>query len=365
MDFNYGIEHEIAFLNAQGAFADFSNTPFTDFEQIIADLPFYESDYPQLRVGDAGIKLKRWYIEGYERYNDDGISTSCAPKGIEIRTTIHSSIEGAIDELRQSNVLLSKRVEQAGYSPVLTSFNPWQEVFNPMPPLTPFERKRRAASPEKITADIPMLTYGPDLSLSSNDLSVEQTIDAARKLTYYSPWIIPFSFSSPFYKGKLWKGVSVRTWYRTGARPTVLVFLPDDQQQIISTPSLTQKARIPAEIGRIEFKAFDSCGDFDLYASLFAFLKGLILDKTLLERATIPDKQQHQAVALQGFSDTQCCEQSYQLLKAAQNALKSEAEKEQLQRLFMMLEDRETPADVMIRDYQYHQSIQQTIALKK
>jgi len=155
MDFNYGIEHEIAFLNAQGAFADFSNTPFTDFEQIIADLPFYESDYPQLRVGDAGIKLKRWYIEGYERYNDDGISTSCAPKGIEIRTTIHSSIEGAIDELRQSNVLLSKRVEQAGYSPVLTSFNPWQEVFNPMPPLTPFERKRRAASPEKITADIP------------------------------------------------------------------------------------------------------------------------------------------------------------------------------------------------------------------
>ena len=356
MDFNYGIEHEIAFLNAQGDFADFSNTPFTDFEQIIADLPFYETDYPQLRVGDAGIKLKRWYIEGYERYNDEGISTSCAPKGIEIRTTIHNSIEGAINELRQSNVLLNKRAKQAGYSPILTSFNPWKTQFNPIPALTPFERKRRAASPEKITADIPMLTYGPDLSLSSRDLSTEQTIDAAKKLTYYSPWIIPFSFSSPFYEGNVWKGLSVRTWYRTGARPAVLVFLPDDQQQIISTPSLTQKARIPAESGRIEFKAFDSCGDFNLYAALFVFLKGLILDQTLLKRAITPDKQQHQAVALHGFSDDQCRENAYKLLNAAQNALETTAEKEQLQPLFLMIDNKETPADLMKKTYQEHES---------
>jgi hypothetical protein len=45
MDFNYGIEHEIAFLNAQGEFVDFSNIPFTDFEQIINDLPLYTSKY--------------------------------------------------------------------------------------------------------------------------------------------------------------------------------------------------------------------------------------------------------------------------------------------------------------------------------
>jgi len=363
MDFNYGIEHEIAFLNAQGEFADFSNTPFTDFEQIINDLPFYTTDYPQLRVGDAGIKLKRWYIEGYERYNNDGISTSCAPKGIEIRTTIHHSIEGAINELRQSNVLLNKRAKQAGYSPVLISFNPWQEQFNPVPPLTPFECKRRAASPEKVTADIPMLTYGPDLSLSCDDLSTEQTIDAARKLTYYSPWIIPFSFSSPFYNGDVWKGLSVRTWYRTGARPAVLVFLPDDQQQIISTPSLTQKARIPAEIGRIEFKAFDSCGDFNLYAALFVLLKGLILDETLEKRATVPDKQQHQRVALQGFNDEQCREKAYQLLTAAKNALVSNDEKAQLQPLFSMIDDQQTPADVMKKNYQQTGSIEQTISL--
>ena len=209
-----------------------------------------------------------------------------------------------------------------------------------------------------------MLTYGPDLSLSSHDLSTEQTIDVAKKLTYYSPWIIPFSFSSPFYKGELWQGLSIRTWYRTGARPAVLVFLPDHQQQIISTPSLTQKARIPAEIGRIEFKAFDSCADFDLYAALFVFLKGLILDDTLEKRAIIPDKQQHQAVALHGFNDDECREKSYQLLNAAQHALKTKAEKVQLRPLFMMLENKQTPADVMKKNYRQDRSIQQIIRIK-
>jgi hypothetical protein len=60
MMFNFGIEHEVAFLNNQGKFADFSQTKFADFHQIIEKLPIYEQDYTQLRVGDAGIKQKRW-----------------------------------------------------------------------------------------------------------------------------------------------------------------------------------------------------------------------------------------------------------------------------------------------------------------
>ena len=37
--FRYGIEHEVAFYRADGAFADFTNTSFTDFQQIIDLLP--------------------------------------------------------------------------------------------------------------------------------------------------------------------------------------------------------------------------------------------------------------------------------------------------------------------------------------
>lgn len=38
------------------------------------------------------------------------------------------------------------------------------------------------------------------------------------------------------------------------------------------SPSLTKPARLPAEVGRIEFKACDSCDDFALYAALLALL---------------------------------------------------------------------------------------------
>ena len=84
--FCFGIEHEVAFLNDQGKFADFHNTKFGDFQQIVDKLPIYTTDYPQLRVGDAGIKKKRWYIEGFERFNDSEEVIDCVAKGIEIRT---------------------------------------------------------------------------------------------------------------------------------------------------------------------------------------------------------------------------------------------------------------------------------------
>ena len=56
MAFQYGIEHEVAFQHADGSFADFTNTQFEDFSVIIDQLPVYETDYSQLRVGDAGIR---------------------------------------------------------------------------------------------------------------------------------------------------------------------------------------------------------------------------------------------------------------------------------------------------------------------
>ena len=58
-----------------------------------------------------------------------------------------------------------------------------------------------------------------------------------------------------------WGGLSARTALRTGARPAVLVFLADGEPQVDADPSLTQLARLPAEVGRIEFKAFDACPD--------------------------------------------------------------------------------------------------------
>ena len=349
--FQFGIEHEIAFLNAAGEFADFTNTPFAAFDAIIARLPHYDEDYPQLRVGDAGIKVKRWYVEGFERFDDVGQVIDCPPKGIEIRTTIHDSIAGAVAELRQSFRRLVQEAARDGFIPVWVSFNPWRTDFIPHPPLSPYEQSRREGSPEMMTAEIPMLTYGPDLSISHPAWDDDALIDIGRKLTYYSPYIIPFSFSSPFYAGRLWDGYSVRTWRRTGPRPAVMVFLHDPARHIDSAPSLTQTARVPAEAGRIEFKAFDACRDVNLYAALLALLKGLALDDSLPGRAVTPDPDLHQHVARRAFDDPVIARMAERILAAARAALGDDPDAARLSLLAEMLAQRRTPAHAQIRIY--------------
>ena len=201
MKFSFGIEHEVAFIRSDGQFADFSNTTFEELDALIAQLPHYESDYPQLRVGDAGIKVKRWYIEGFERFSETGQLMGCAPKGIELRTTIHASIDETVNQLTQLHDQLYGVAQPAGFTPALTSYNPYQPIFEPVPPLNGYEQRRRNSSAEKRTAAIPMMTFGPDLNLSVEGLSTAQIIDYGQKLTYYSPFILPFSYSAPFYQG--------------------------------------------------------------------------------------------------------------------------------------------------------------------
>lgn len=361
MHFRYGIEHEVAFLRPNGEFADYANTSYRELAAIVAALPTYEQDYPGLRVGDAGIKVKRWYVEGFERFAESGEVVDCPPKGIEIRTTVHDSISGAVDELKESFAQLTAEAEQAGFTPALVSFHPYRTEFVPDPPLNAFEQQRRLGSPEMQTAHIPMLTHGPDLNLSAEELTPAELIEVGRKLTYYSPYLLPFSFSSPFYEGRSWGGLSARTFQRTGPRPAAMVFLAEEEKMLESCPSLTQLARLPEEIGRIEFKAFDSCSDFDLYASLLVLLKGLILDRTLPGRATVPDRALHQHSARRGFGDRSLLAGTKALLEAAEKALADDPDLQRLQRLKTMLTEPSSPADAMLQAYSQGQPIEEIL----
>ncbi len=206
-----------------------------------------------------------------------------------------------------------------------------------------------------------MLTYGPDLNISVAGLSTEGVIDIGRKLTYYSPYIVPFSYSSPFYQGTLWSGLSVRTFIRTGKRPAVMVFVEKREQLIDSVPSLTKIARIPAEVGRIEFKAFDSCDDLTIYAGLLALLKGLVLDKTLLCRATIPDADKHQISAKEGFDNQDILATARLVLQASEIALADDSDVQLLTPLKVMLQKRETPAHKLIEVFNRVGSIEEAL----
>ncbi|MBE9207405.1 glutamate--cysteine ligase [Nostoc sp. LEGE 06077] len=359
--FYFGIEHEVAFLNQEGKFADFTHTKFADFAQIVEKLPTYPSDYPQLRVGDAGIKQKRWYIEGFERFADSDQPIDCSAKGIEIRTTIHTTIQGAVKELSESFHLLREVAESFGYIPVLASFNPYKTVFSPQPPLNDYEIKQLQAYPDEQTANIYMVSYGPDLNISVADMSTERLIDIGQKLTYYSPYIVPFTYSSPFYDGSLWEGLSVRTFIRTGKRSATLVFVEKAEQLILSVPSLTKVARIPAEIGRIEFKAFDSCDDFNIYGALLALLKGLILDETLQGRVTTPDTALHELSAKEGFDNEDIFNNAKKVIQAAELALNNDPDLKLLTPLKVMLEQRNSKSHKLIEMFQKLGSIEEVL----
>jgi hypothetical protein len=317
--FRYGIEHEIALLRADGRFADFADLTFDELQDVVEALPEDPADYPALRIGDAGIKRKRWYVEGYERFDEDGALVRCDPKGLEIRTRIHDSVEAAVAALRADTALLDAELAARGLRTCAIGFHPARTEYAIEPPLNAWERAHRQGSPEERTAHLHMLTYGPDLNLSCAALA--DPVDVARKLTHYSPWIVPLSFSSPFRAGAPWGGLSARTAVRTGARPAVLVFLDGPGRHVPSDPSLTQVARLPAEVGRIEFKACDAIGESALYGELLSLLTGLALDDALPGRATVPDAAAHRRVAAVGLGDDEVHRCTGELLDAAQRAL--------------------------------------------
>jgi hypothetical protein len=222
-----------------------------------------------------------------------------------------------------------------------------------------------AASPEERTAHLHMVTWGPDLNLSFPEAGSDPAVlaDAAAKLTYYSPYLVPWSFSSPFRDGRPWGGLSARTSRRTGARPAALAYLEPGAALLPSDPSLVRHAGIPGEIGRIEFKAFDAVaavpeeepadgGGPGLLGALLSLLTGVLRDTTLTGRRRTPDAALHRTSALHGWSDPAIRAGSLATLSAAAAALKDEpGHRERLELLSERLRRRQTPADRMLARY--------------
>jgi hypothetical protein len=111
-----------------------------------------------------------------------------------------------------------------------------------------------------------------------------------------------------------------------------LVFVAEPQDLINSDPSLTKLAQIPAEVGRLEFKAFDSTC-FERYAGLLALLKGLMGDQSLSGRATTPDTALHQHSARYGFDDMEINRLAHTALAAADRALEGDPDRDYLTQL--------------------------------
>jgi Glutamate-cysteine ligase family 2(GCS2) len=271
------------------------------------------------------------------------------PKGRETRTPIRPSVEAAVRQLDRQTAELAGAAAAEAFRLAAIGRNPWRD-YRPDPPYNAWERELHERRPEYAAPEAYMVGYGPDLNLSHPDWEPHRVLDVARKLTALSPMLVPFSFSSPFAGGRP-VALSARTLVRAPVRPSARAFLP------AARPPVGVAARIPAELGRIEFKAFDAVADTALYRPLLALVTGLALDRTLPDRADRPDPAAHARAARAGFDDAAVRDGAGRILDAAERALAGTLGGGVLEPLRRMLDRRRTPAHDLIDTFRRTGSI--------
>jgi hypothetical protein len=336
----FGIEAEYALVRPDGRFADYINTDYGEVRALLDPLPDYR--HPELRVGDAGIRVKNWYAEGDERFDESGRSTGLAVKGVEIRTPVCATVAESVASLQALRATLKAEVGAQGWSLAVIGFNPCTAAYQPE--YAPWEQAFHASHPANALPEISTLSYGPDFNFSRSGAGPEAVIETARRLAYYSPWLVPFSFNSPFVGGALWEGLSYRTYRRTGPRPAALAHLAGGPPH-----PLARQADPLSQHGRIEFKAYDMVADHRLLAELFHLVVGIALAdaEDVPGTAEMPDRQRHQAVALTGFDDDGAHREAARLVAVARAALRQRGCHEAFVLLEDMLATRRTPAHAM------------------
>lgn len=346
-----GLEFEYLLINTSGpqvgGVRDFTSLDFHTLSRRLADKPGQQD--PTLAKGDMGIRRGYWYLEGDERFHSDGEFSTLAVKGVEIRTPPQHGVEQALASLLSIEQQLLQCLAPSGLGLAIAGINPLHQRYEFDPPLNKFELQLRAEDREYDGMEISTLTFGPDINLSLPDWSAERNLDVARKLNYYAPYMVPFSFSSPFWGGKAWRGWSSRTWMRSAYRPLVKTFIAEQQFAALSNPSpLLRPARIVMEQGRIEFKAFDAMPSLALLKACCYLLVGLCLDQRLAGRSEQADVSLLHRAALSAFDDQTIYNGSLDVLRAAQAALAANPEAlSALTPLSQVLQNRSTPAHLM------------------
>ena len=343
----FGIEAEFALVDPADGLLDFDALTWARAARIVDRLD--GSTPPTLTRGDLGIKQGRWYVEGDERFDPTGTFLRCVPKGLETRTTPTVGIDAAVRLLASQTDHLAAAAASDGLRLGVIGWNPRSRGYWPQPAYNGWEVAMRRDHTAFTAPDVYMMSYGPDVNLSHPAWDDAAAIAVGRRLTAVSPAIVPFSFSAPFARGGRCAALSMRTALRTGRRPAARVFVaadavPDRQP----APPLVHPARIPAERGRIEFKAFDALVDPALYPPLLALVAGIALSGAGGAGVAVPDAQRHADAAMHGFDDPRTADEALRLLSTARHALRTMPWGDLLDPLYAMLARRRTPAHDLI-----------------
>jgi len=334
-----GIEHEFVFKNANGDYLDFANTEYALFQKVITNFPYVENDERYFECKSLESKPKRCYVEGFERYDEKGNITTTIPKGLEIRTRPHTSCEALMEEFTVSYRHMKNLAEEVGLSPLLVCWHPFKDTVAFDKPLSLTERKKRTQDAED-RAMHSMLSSGMHFNVSVASFSFEQMQQLLYKINYYAPFIIPYSFSSPFSKSMSFC-LSNRNYHLYIERWPIAYATRRKNSAII------------------EFRGFDACGDAKLLKALLLLFKALVADTTLQGSRKSPDKKLLTASVCDGFDDPVIKNEGKFLLNVLQKRI---ADKEAVQLLRAILENNDSYAKRMWKEYERTGDVMQVIS---
>lgn len=361
--FYFGIEHEIPLLDLKNRFLDFTNLNINSLTKVVEKFPIYMEDYSFLKISRLGYKTKRLYIEGLEIFDQGGYLKKYHPKGFELRMPPCNDIDFLFKNLLNDFFYVRQELLKFKMRPTFISFNPFRKKVNIRISMNRYEKRFREIYRDRHTHKFTLLSFGPDLNIANDGFDDLDVINIVQKLNFYTPFIVPFSYSSPFYGGKLWHGLSVRTFLRSRLRPAVVgVVVSDKIFNKFADNLIVKKLILPKQKGLIEYKAFDVVQDIKIYKGLFALLLGIIMDTSLKGKSLWPDLKLIKLSSIYGFNDTFIYDGAFEVLVAAQKSLKSSKYKNYLKVLYNLLKERLNLAVILRNDFLKTKSINKTLA---
>jgi hypothetical protein len=296
-----GIEQEFVFADSAGSYLDADNTGYPVFSAIVDEFPAFEGDDAWLDCKSLETFPKRCYVEGFEHHDAQGKRIETLPKGLEIRTLPHDSVEGVVTEFRNTFSAVMGLAARTGLVPLLISRHPFKTSIGLRALSGEVERRVRTEQ-ELALAMRAMLSHGMHVNVSLQDASAGKMQDLVEKVNYYLPALIPWSFSSPFYQGKVFEGLCSRNYLRADSRR--MADMQDRRGACV-----------------LEFRGFDACGDANLLAAVLTLYCGFLLDESLAGRSRQQDPELLRHSSLVGFGDPILSDLGMQILRASQAAI--------------------------------------------
>ena len=264
--FRFGLETEFLLVDAN-SFRPLWH-PDLQFETLNATLEAIPADDFQrdsFKVEPPHRKPGPYIVEGYHLHDPQMNPIDLLPKGVQIRTPVHSSIEECLGALKVLHSRLQHALANVGLQAVALSFHPTEVDFSGPQSKRRYDYWRWAMAA--------MVTYGPDINISLPKALARRidVKDLSEKVNHYVPALTALTLASPLRDGKLWRirgriGKSVRTYHRSVVAPALRIH--------------------PGEGLRLELKPFEMTCSLVDYRNYFLLWLAVLLDDGLKGRAS-------------------------------------------------------------------------------